>query len=51
MSASMALAVPHKGSADRLIVALARLLKAPVMTIDQRILAYGRQRQVKVLAY
>jgi PIN domain nuclease of toxin-antitoxin system len=41
----------HKDPADRLIVALARLLKAPVVTIDRRIIAYGRQGHVQVLAY
>lgn len=41
----------HKDPADRLIVAMARLLKAPVVTIDRRILAYGRQGHVQVLAY
>ena len=57
MSANMALAayeLPepfHKDPADRLIVAMARLLKAPVVTIDRRILAYGRQGHVEVLAY
>lgn len=57
MSADMALAayeLPepfHKDPADRLIVAIARLLEAPVVTIDRRILAYGRQGHVQVLAY
>jgi PIN domain nuclease of toxin-antitoxin system len=57
MSASMALAayeLPepfHKDPADRLIVAMARLLKAPVVTIDRRILAYGQQGHVQILAY
>jgi PIN domain nuclease of toxin-antitoxin system len=57
MSANMALAayeLPepfHKDPADRLIVAIARLLKAPVVTIDRRILAYGRQGHVQVLSY
>ncbi len=41
----------HKDPADRLIVAVARLLEAPVVTIDRRILAYGRQGHVQVLAY
>ena len=41
----------HKDPADRLIVALARLLSAPVVTVDRRILAYGRQGHVQVLAY
>jgi PIN domain nuclease of toxin-antitoxin system len=57
MSAGMALAayeLPepfHKDPADRLIVAVARLLDAPVVTIDRRILAYGQQGHVQVLAY
>ena len=57
MSANMALAayeLPepfHKDPADRLIVAMARLLNAPVVTIDRRILAYGRHGHVQVLAY
>lgn len=57
MSANMALAayeLPepfHKDPADRLIVAIARLLTAPVVTVDRRILAYGRQGHVQVLAY
>ena len=57
MSADMALAayeLPepfHKDPADRLIVAMARLLKAPVVTIDRRILAYGRQGHVQILDY
>jgi PIN domain nuclease of toxin-antitoxin system len=41
----------HKDPADRLIVAMARLLQAPVVTIDRRILAYGRQGHVEVLSY
>jgi PIN domain nuclease of toxin-antitoxin system len=41
----------HKDPADRVIVALARLLKAPVVTIDRRILAYGQQGHVEALAY
>ncbi len=41
----------HKDPADRVIVAMARLLKAPVVTIDRRIIAYGRQGHVEVLAY
>ena len=57
MSANMALAayeLPepfHKDPADRLIVAMARLLRAAVVTIDRRILAYGRQGHVEVLSY
>jgi PIN domain nuclease of toxin-antitoxin system len=41
----------HKDPADRLIVAIARLLKAPVVTTDRRILAYGLEGHVQVLAY
>ncbi|MGH6903187.1 MAG: type II toxin-antitoxin system VapC family toxin [Geminicoccaceae bacterium] len=41
----------HRDPADRLIVAMARLLRAPVVTIDQRILAYGRQGHVQVVSY
>jgi PIN domain nuclease of toxin-antitoxin system len=57
MSANMALAayeLPepfHKDPADRLIVAMARLLDAPVVTVDRRILAYGRHGHVEVLPY
>lgn len=57
MSADIALAayeLPepfHRDPADRLIVAMARLLKAPVVTIDRRIIAYGRRGHVQVLAY
>ncbi len=57
MSADMALAayeLPepfHKDPADRLIVAIARLLKAPVVTVDRRIVAYGEAGHVQVLAY
>jgi PIN domain nuclease of toxin-antitoxin system len=48
MSASIVLAayeLPepfHKDPADRLIVATARLLDCPVVTVDERILAYGQ---------
>ena len=41
----------HRDPADRLIGAMARLLRAPVVTVDRRILAYGRQGHVEVLAY
>lgn len=41
----------HKDPADRLIVAVARLLQTPVVTIDRRIVAYGLQGHVQVLAY
>ena len=40
-----------KDPADRLIVAMARLLQAPVVTVDRRILAYGRRGHVDVLTY
>jgi hypothetical protein len=36
---------------DRLIVVMARLLKAPVVTIDRRIIDYGRQGRLQVLVY
>lgn len=48
MTAALALAayeLPEpfrKDPADRLIVAMARRLKASVVTVDRRILAYGR---------
>jgi PIN domain nuclease of toxin-antitoxin system len=57
MSADMALAayeLPepfHQDPADRLIVALARRLRAAVVTVDRRILDDGRQGHVEVLAY
>ena len=57
MSADMALAayeLPepfHKDPANRLIVAVARLLRAPVVTVDRRIMAYGREGHVEVLTY
>lgn len=41
----------HKDRADRLIVAMARRLRARVVTIDRQILNYGRQGHVEVLAY
>jgi PIN domain nuclease of toxin-antitoxin system len=41
----------QKDPAARLIVAAARLLDAPVVTIDARILAYARQGHVQVLGY
>jgi PIN domain nuclease of toxin-antitoxin system len=57
MSADMALAASelpepfHKDPADRLIVAMARLLNAPVVTVDRRILGFGRRGQVEVPTY
>ncbi|MGH6887135.1 MAG: type II toxin-antitoxin system VapC family toxin [Geminicoccales bacterium] len=57
LSANMALAayeLPepfHRDPADRVIVAIARLLNAPVVTVDRRILAYGQQGHVQMLAY
>jgi PIN domain nuclease of toxin-antitoxin system len=57
MSANMALAayeLPepfHEDPADRLIVAMARLLNAPVVTVDRRILAYAREGHAHALAY
>jgi len=41
----------HKDPADRLIVATARLLDAPVVTIDRRILAYSQLGHVDAIAY
>jgi PIN domain nuclease of toxin-antitoxin system len=41
----------HKDPADRLIVAIARRLKAPVVTVDRRIVAYGEAGHVQVLTY
>jgi PIN domain nuclease of toxin-antitoxin system len=41
----------HRDPADRLIVATARLLDAPVVTIDRQILAYGRLGHVQTIAY
>jgi PIN domain nuclease of toxin-antitoxin system len=41
----------HRDPADRLIVALARRLRASVVTADRRILDHGRQGHVEVLAY
>ena len=57
ISASVALAayeLPepfHQDPADRLIVAIARLLDCPVVTVDERILAYGLRGHVQTLAY
>ena len=57
ISASIALAayeLPepfHRDPADRLIVATARLLDCPVVTVDERILDYGRHGHVATLAY
>lgn len=39
----------HKDPADRMIVATARHWKAPLMTADHKILAYGESGQVKVV--
>lgn len=41
----------HRDPADRLIVAMARLLDAPVVTVDRRILAYGRLGHVQTIDY
>ena len=41
----------HKDPADRLIVATARLLRAPVVTVDRLILAYGRLGHVDAIDY
>jgi PIN domain nuclease of toxin-antitoxin system len=41
----------HKDPADRLIVATARLLDAPVVTVDRRILGYARLGHVAAIGY
>jgi PIN domain nuclease of toxin-antitoxin system len=41
----------HKDPADRVIVATARLLAAPVVTVDRKILAYGELGHVQTIAY
>lgn len=41
----------HKDPAGRVVVATARLLRAPVVTIDRLILAYGHQGHVDVINY
>jgi PIN domain nuclease of toxin-antitoxin system len=41
----------HKDPADRLIIATARLLDAPVVTVDRKILAYGQLGHVRTIAY
>jgi PIN domain nuclease of toxin-antitoxin system len=41
----------HRDPADRLIVAMARLLDAPVVTVDRQILAYGRLGHVQIIDY
>jgi PIN domain nuclease of toxin-antitoxin system len=41
----------HKDPADRLIVATARLVDAPVVTVDRKILAYGQLGHVRTVAY
>lgn len=41
----------HNDPADRLIVAMARLLDAPVVTVDRQILAYGRLGHVQTIDY
>jgi PIN domain nuclease of toxin-antitoxin system len=41
----------HQDPADRLIVATARLLDAPVVTVDRRILGYARLGHVAAIAY
>jgi PIN domain nuclease of toxin-antitoxin system len=57
ISASVALAayeLPepfHKDPADRLVVATGRLLDAPVVTVDRRILNYGRLGHVRTMSY
>ena len=41
----------HKDPTDRAIVATARLLDAPVVTVDRQILAYGRLGHVQTIPY
>ena len=41
----------HRDPADRVVVATAGLLHAPVVTVDRRILDYGRRGHVATLAY
>jgi PIN domain nuclease of toxin-antitoxin system len=41
----------HKDPADRLIVATARRLDAPIVTVDRRILGYSRLGYVATIAY
>ena len=41
----------HKDPADRLIVAIARLLDAPLITVDRRILGYARLGHVVTIVY
>jgi PIN domain nuclease of toxin-antitoxin system len=41
----------HRDPADRLIVAMARLLDAPVVTVDRQILVYGRLGHVRIIEY
>ena len=41
----------HKDPADRLVVAAARILEVPIVTIDRNILAYAAAGHVEALAY
>ncbi len=41
----------HRDPADRIIVATARRLRAPVLTSDRRILVYARAGHVEAIAY
>jgi len=41
----------HKDPADRLIIATARRLEAPIVTVDRRILGYARLGHVAAIAY
>jgi PIN domain nuclease of toxin-antitoxin system len=41
----------HRDPADRLIVAMARLLDAPVITVDRQMVAYGRLGHVRIIEY
>ena len=53
-SATAAYALPepfHRDPADRLIVATARDLRAPILTCDRRILAYSAAGHVAAIGY
>ena len=41
----------HRDPADRIIVAEARIMDAPLLTSDRRILAYARAGHVQAVAY
>ena len=40
----------HRDPADRLLIASARVLDVPIVTRDERILAYAEQGHVQVIA-